>query len=238
MTEIKDYKAAHDISKTLDSLSAAKRNAALAAVCIKIEDMANRSTETSPEDSLKDAVPQSAPPVGQKPESPSTPEPLAIPVGISQIGQYAPYEPAENRKETTLYHLYSLALFFRRQLLDRELPKLDSALLERDDNEKQRIIGNISNDLRSLSADAQVRGMEPRAVIESFDSPLREEVVKTFGEVWQPLHDELLTHLKVGLPASELISKTLHEMKVPNQFFLKASSEELNHMIAAEPMSR
>lgn len=101
--------------------------------------------------------------------------------------------------------------------------------MERDDNEKQRIIGDISNDLRSLSADAQVRGMEPRAVIESFDSPLRDEVAKNLWEVWQPLHNELLTHLKVGLPAAELISKTLHKMKAPNQLFLKASIEELNH---------
>jgi hypothetical protein len=67
---IKDYQAAHDISKPLDSLPAAKRNAVLAAVCTKIEAVANPSIETFPEDSLKDAVPQSAPPAGQKPERP------------------------------------------------------------------------------------------------------------------------------------------------------------------------
>jgi WD40 repeat protein len=39
-TEIKDYQAAHDISKPLDSLTPAKRNAVLAAVCRKIEAVA------------------------------------------------------------------------------------------------------------------------------------------------------------------------------------------------------
>jgi hypothetical protein len=89
-TEIGNYQAAHDISKPLDSLSAAKRNAVLAAVCKKIKATAGASTETSPEDSLKDAAPQSAPPVSQKPEHTLKRELPPIPVDISQIGQYAP----------------------------------------------------------------------------------------------------------------------------------------------------
>ena len=40
-TEIKNYQAAHDISKPLDSLTPAKRNAVLAAVCRNIEAAAN-----------------------------------------------------------------------------------------------------------------------------------------------------------------------------------------------------
>jgi hypothetical protein len=40
-TEIKNYQAAHGISKPLDSLTPAKRNAVLAAVCRKIEAAAN-----------------------------------------------------------------------------------------------------------------------------------------------------------------------------------------------------
>jgi hypothetical protein len=39
-----------------------------------------------------------------------------------------PYEPANNPKETGLYHLFNLAWFFRRRLLDRELETLDLAL--------------------------------------------------------------------------------------------------------------
>src|ERR1700730_17552605 len=116
-----------------------------------------------------------------------------------------PYEPAKNPQETSLYHLYNLAWFFRRRLLDRELTKLDSALLNRprDDHEIQRVIRDIDNDFRTLLADAQVRGMEQQArVIESFVAPLREEVRKNLQEVWPPLHDELFAHLKVGLPAA------------------------------------
>jgi tetratricopeptide (TPR) repeat protein len=40
-TEIRDYQAAHDISKPLDSLTPAKQNAVLADVCKKIESAAN-----------------------------------------------------------------------------------------------------------------------------------------------------------------------------------------------------
>jgi hypothetical protein len=122
--------------------------------------------------------------------------------------------------ETELYYLYNLARSFSRQLLDRELPKLDSALLERDDSEKQRIIGNISNDLRILSAEA--RGMKPTGSIKSFNSSSLRELLS--------LHAELLTHLKVGLPAAALISETLHKMKAPNQFFLEESIKELNEI--------
>jgi TIR domain len=56
-TEIKDYQAAHEISKPLDSLTPAKRNAVLADVCRKIKTV--------------NAAPQSAPTVGQKPQHPS-----------------------------------------------------------------------------------------------------------------------------------------------------------------------
>jgi hypothetical protein len=57
-TEIKDYQAAHDISKPLDSLTPAERNAVLADVCRRIKTV--------------NAAPESAPTVGQKPEHSST----------------------------------------------------------------------------------------------------------------------------------------------------------------------
>jgi len=111
VTAIKNYQAAHDISKPLDSLPAAKRNAVLAAVCTKIEAVAEALIDTFHENSLRDAVPQSAPPVGQKPERPSTPEPPAIPVDISQIGQYAPANLIGRESETqTLVRSWNMAL--------------------------------------------------------------------------------------------------------------------------------
>jgi hypothetical protein len=142
-----------------------------------------------------------------------------------------PYEPANNPTETRLYHLYNLAWFFRRRLLERELTKLDYALLNRPRNKGglEKIICEIGNDFRTMLADGQVRGMEEQAaVIQSFDSPLREEVMTKLYEEWPKLYDELLTNLKAGEPAAELISKTLHDMKPINRFFLKVSIEELN----------
>jgi hypothetical protein len=144
-----------------------------------------------------------------------------------------PYEPANNPTETSLYHLYNLAWFFRRRLLERELTKLDTQLLNRPRNKPEvaKIIREIENDFRTMLADAQVRGMEqPAAVIQSFpkDSPLRERVTKELYEEWPKWHDELLANIKVGEPAAELISTTLHNMKPLNRFFLKVSIEELN----------
>jgi hypothetical protein len=142
-----------------------------------------------------------------------------------------PYEPANNPKETSLYHLYNLAWFFRRRLLERELPKLDAALMNRPRNENvvQKVIREISNDFRTMLADAQVRGVEQQAgIIQSFDGPLRDEVTRNLQELWPPLHDRLFNHLKVGLPAAELISETLHSMKPINHFFLKVSIEALS----------
>src|ERR1700751_4271525 len=80
-----------------------------------------------------------------------------------------PYEPARNPKETRLYHLYNLAWFFRRRLLERVLTKLDDELLNRPRNKLalQKIIGEINNDFRTMLADAQVRGMEQQAAVVS-----------------------------------------------------------------------
>ncbi len=145
-----------------------------------------------------------------------------------------PYEPAKNPKETNLYHLYNLAWFFRRRLLERELTTLDSALLNkpRDDAKLLKIIRDISNDFRTLLADAQVRGMEEQSkVIESFDPPLRDEVAKNLWEVWPPLNAELFSHIEAGLPAANLIADTLHRMEAVNRFFLKVSIEELNRCL-------
>jgi hypothetical protein len=48
-----------------------------------------------------------------------------------------PYEPANNPKETRLYHLFNLAWFFRRRLLERELTKLDYELLNMPSKEQE-----------------------------------------------------------------------------------------------------
>jgi hypothetical protein len=142
-----------------------------------------------------------------------------------------PYEPASNPTETRLYHLYNLAWFFRRRLLERELSKLDSELLNmpRKQAEIEKIIHEISNDFRTMLADAQVRGMEQQApVIQAFASPLREQVKTKLYEEWPTLYDELLANLNVGQSAAERISETLHKMEPINHFFLKVSIEELN----------
>ena len=142
-----------------------------------------------------------------------------------------PYESASNPKETRLYHLYNLAWFFRRRLLERELNKLSDELLNRPRNKLalENIIGEIGNDFRTMLADAQVRGMEQQAaVIGCFDSPLREEVMTKLYAEWPELYDELLANLKVGEPAAERIKETLNKMEPINRFFLKMPIEELN----------
>jgi hypothetical protein len=142
-----------------------------------------------------------------------------------------PYEPANNPKETSLYHLYNLAWFFRRRLLERELTKLDAELLNlpRNQAEINQIIREINNDFRTLLADAQVRGMEQQAAaILAFPCSLREEVKVRLHQEWPALYTELLDNLTVGESAAERISETLHKMEPINRFFLKASIEELN----------
>jgi hypothetical protein len=145
-----------------------------------------------------------------------------------------PYEPANNPTETRLYHLYNLAWFFRRRLLERELTRLDFELLNKRPKEEKlkQIITEIGDDFKTLLADAQVRGMEEEAaVIQSFESPLREQVRQKLFEEWPKLYDELLAHLKVGVAAAGQISVTLHNMESINRFFLKVSVEELAKFI-------
>jgi hypothetical protein len=148
-----------------------------------------------------------------------------------------PYEPAQNPRETALYHLYNLAWFFRRRLLERELKKLDRQLLNDPPVEQliQSVISDISNDFRTLLADAQVRGMEENGtVICSFDPPLREEVRRQLQEVWQPLYTKLFTYIESG--DAKKISETLHSMEDINEFFLKISIEGLTKYL--EPNHR
>jgi hypothetical protein len=142
-----------------------------------------------------------------------------------------PYEPADNPKETRLYHLYNLAWFFRRRLLERESKKLEAELLNKPRKETalEKIMLEISNDFRTLLADAQVRGMDQQAaVIQAFDAPLREAVMKKLYEEWPKMYDELLTNLAEGVPAVERVLATLKKMEPINRFFLKVSIEELN----------
>ena len=131
--------------------------------------------------------------------------------------------------------MYNLAWFFRRRLLERESTRLDFELGNRspDELELKAVIDEINNDFRTMIADAQVRGMEKEAaVIQSVpDSPLRQEVRTKLFEEWPQLYDELLTHLKVGVPAAKQISETLHKMEPINRFLLKLSIEELNKFL-------
>jgi hypothetical protein len=148
-----------------------------------------------------------------------------------------PYEPANNPKETRLYHLYNLAWFFRRRLLERELSKLEWELDNNPPSEENltKIIREIGNDFTTLLADAQVRGMEKEAaVIQCFDSPLREEVRTKLFQEWPKLYSELLNGLQVGVPAAKQIKETLEKMKPINQFFLKLSIEELKKHLGDE----
>lgn len=152
---------------------------------------------------------------------------------FSAAAVVVPYEPANNPKETRLYHLYNLAWFFRRRLLERELTKLEWELDNNPPKEEnlRKIIREIGNDFTTLLADAQVRGMEQAAaVIQSFDShsPLREEVRTKLFEEWPKLYSELIDYLKAGAPAAERIKETLEKMKPINRFFLKVSIRQLN----------
>ncbi len=158
---------------------------------------------------------------------------------FSAAAVVVPYEPAGNPKETRLYHLYNLAWFFRRRLLERELTKLEWELDNNPPKEEnlRKIIREIGNDFATLLADAQVRGMEQEAaVIQSFDahSPLREEVRTKLFEEWPQLYSELIDYLKVGAPAAEQIKQTLEKMKLLNRFFLNVSIQELNKYLVDE----
>jgi hypothetical protein len=75
-------------------------------------------------------------------------------------------------------------------LLERELTRLDFELLSRSPDEIQlkTVIDEISNDFRTLMADAQVRGMEKEAaVILSVDPVLQEEVKTKLFDEWPKL---------------------------------------------------
>jgi hypothetical protein len=110
-TALEKYQAVLDPNKPLGSFSKAKRDDAWVKICEEIGKAVNPSREPIRQDSLKDAAPQSAPSVGQKPERPSTPEPPAIPVDISQIGQYAPANLIGRESETqTLSRSWNMAV--------------------------------------------------------------------------------------------------------------------------------
>jgi hypothetical protein len=162
---------------------------------------------------------------------------------FSAAAVVVPYEPANDPQETGLYHLFNLAWFFRRRLLERELEALEATL---DDDhligsargEKiKKIIRGIDNDFRTLMADAQVRGMEePTSTVKCFNSPLREEVRRKVTQEWPRLFRKLRQHLDLGVPGAEKIRKTLNEMKGINRFFLKVSIEELNRRLGVESL--
>jgi hypothetical protein len=148
-----------------------------------------------------------------------------------------PFDPSVIEQETTVFHMYNMAWFFRRRFFGKHLRELDG-LLDTKPLPAARLeqaTASISSDLKAIWADAQVRGLEDQsAIIDSYDSHEQPAIKKALQEDWPPLADKLNAHLKKGIDDAARVSQVLHQMKPINRLFLKASLMELQKFIPTD----
>jgi hypothetical protein len=122
-----------------------------------------------------------------------------------------PFDPSEDDRETMLYHLFNLAWHFRRRFVERHRQIMedlaDQQKLMRQgntedfQNEVAEAVRSIKIDLKSLEADAQVRGFDRAAKVRrAFHPSERDKLDQLLTIEWPPLQRRLEEAIKKASP--------------------------------------
>lgn len=151
-----------------------------------------------------------------------------------------PFEPAQDDRETMLYHLFNLAWHFRRRFVERYKEQME-CLAELQDRyrregrmdefaaELDAAVRSLSIDLKALEADAQVRGLDRTVQIRSaFSIPeKRKKVNQLLNFDFPPLIKRLNEAISSPTPQPRDILEILVEMDPINKWFYEESLKEL-----------
>jgi hypothetical protein len=157
---------------------------------------------------------------------------------LSQIR--SPFEPAEDDRETMLYHLFNLAWHFRRRFIEHHKRKMEALADSQDSyqrsgrrdeftSELDDAVRSISIDLKALEADAQVRGLDRTVQIRrAFPLTEQQKLDQLLNVDFPPLIKRLNEALGSPSPQPRDIHAILVEMDPINKWFYEKSLKELN----------
>jgi hypothetical protein len=155
-----------------------------------------------------------------------------------------PFEPSEDDRETMLFHLFNLAWHFRRRFVERHRQTMedlaDQQRLMRDGNTKDfqneltQAVRSVKIDLKSLEADAQVRGFDRAAKVRrAFHPSERDKLDQLLTIEWPPLQRRLEEAIKKASPTPQEIKGILTEMEPINRWFYQRSVSQLSEIADA-----
>jgi hypothetical protein len=144
-----------------------------------------------------------------------------------------PFEPSEDDRETMLYHLFNLAWHFRRRFVERHRQTMEDLADQRsqDGNTEDlaQAVRSIKIDLKSLEADAQVRGFDRAAKVrKAFHPSERNKLDQLLNVEWPPLQRRLEEAIKKASPSPQEIHGILTEMEPINRWFYQRSVAQLS----------
>ena len=156
-----------------------------------------------------------------------------------------PFEPSEDDRETMLYHLFNMAWHFRRRFIEHHRKTMEELAALRGSMQAtgrqadfvvdlNEAVKTLRVDLKSLEADAQVRGLDRSVQIRrAFDNAERGKLDKLLDIEWPPLHRRLDDAIRNENPQPAEIYAILSEMEPINRWFCQNAIRQLSQ-IAAE----
>jgi len=143
-----------------------------------------------------------------------------------------------------LYHLFNLAWHFRRRFVERHRRIMedlaDQQKLMRQgntedfQNEVAEAVRSIKIDLKSLEADAQVRGFDRAAKVRrAFHPSERDKLDQLLTIEWPPLQRRLEEAIKKASPIPQEIHGILTEMEPINRWYYQRSVAQLSGIAGA-----
>ena len=150
-----------------------------------------------------------------------------------------PFEASEDDRETMLYHLFNLAWHFRRRFIEHHRRAMEDLADQQKfirDSDRQEFQNHLADavrsirvDLKSIEADAQVRGLDRAAQVRrSFETNEREKLDQLLGTDWPPLRKRLDEAIQGTSPNPQEIYGILAEMEPLNRWFYQKSVAQLS----------
>jgi hypothetical protein len=153
-----------------------------------------------------------------------------------------PFAPAEDNRETMLYHLFNLAWHFRRRFIEHYKEQMEILVdLEKRYQGEDRmdefveqlssVVRGLLVDLKALEADAQVRGFDETTQIRKIFSIAQQKQAEQYlKKDFPPLMKLLSEAVRSPTPQPCEILSSLNEMDPINKWFYEASLRELLHL--------
>jgi len=139
-----------------------------------------------------------------------------------------PYDASDSTIETVCYHLFNICWSYRTRIVGRHLARL-TRLPPNDAQEAVKAVASLKDDLRAVTADSQVRGLDPQTdIYAAIPEDKRDEARRLLTQVWPPLKSKLFKLIEAEPPDIPQLVSVLKEIDPINRFLYKAALDWLS----------